>query len=226
MAREGFVVYHELLKWLEPYGDAERGRLFVAMLRYSMSGEEPGLSGAERFIWPAIRDKIDRDKEAYESSCEKNRKNAAKRYEPEPATACDRMPPHATACDRMPNLPTETETETETKQKLPTGENAHARGEYGWVKLTDKQYGRLLQEMGQDELDRCIRYVDESAQKTGNKNKWKDWNLVIRNCHREGWGRSRSGKQYVTAQEYKPPTAINNSLLEKLQSEMGLENEK
>ena len=65
----------------------------------------------------------------------------------------------------------------------------HAHGEYGWVKLTDAQYEKLLQEMGPAELDRCITYIDEAAQKTGNKNKWKDWNLVVRKCYREGWGK-------------------------------------
>ena len=62
-------------------------------------------------------------------------------------------------------------------------------GEYGWVKLTDGQYEKLLSDLGQAELDRCIAYIDESAQSNGNKNKWKDWNLVIRKCNREGWGR-------------------------------------
>ena len=69
-------------------------------------------------------------------------------------------------------------------------EKSHARGQYGWVKLTDTQYAKLLDDLGQEELDRCIRYVDESAQQTGNKNKWKDWNLTIRKCHRNGWGRT------------------------------------
>lgn len=67
----------------------------------------------------------------------------------------------------------------------------HKRGEYGWVKLTDEEYERLQQELGDAELQRCIAYIDESAQSTGNKNKWKDWNLVIRKCSRDGWGLSR-----------------------------------
>ena len=61
-------------------------------------------------------------------------------------------------------------------------------GEYGWVCLSENEYARLLQDLGSAELDRCIRYIDESAQATGNKNKWKDWNLVIRKCHRDKWG--------------------------------------
>ena len=69
---------------------------------------------------------------------------------------------------------------------------AHACGEYGWVKLTDEQYTKLEQDLGEEELLRCIRYVDESAQQTGNKNKWKDWNLVIRKCSRDGWGKTNT----------------------------------
>lgn len=61
-------------------------------------------------------------------------------------------------------------------------------GQYGWVKLTEEQYSKLLKDLGETELERCIAYVDESAQSNGNKNRWKDWNLVIRRCHRDGWG--------------------------------------
>jgi hypothetical protein len=64
-------------------------------------------------------------------------------------------------------------------------------GKFGWVKLTDEEYHRLLNDLGEAEVKRCIAYVDESAQATGNKNKWRDWNLVIRKCHRDGWGRKQ-----------------------------------
>ena len=69
----------------------------------------------------------------------------------------------------------------------------HKYGTYGWVRLTDAQYAKLVKDLGQAELDRCIAYVDESAQSNSNKNKWSDWNLVIRKCNREGWGRNRGG---------------------------------
>ena len=57
--------------------------------------------------------------------------------------------------------------------------------------LTEEEYERLQSEFGSEELLRCIKYVDESAQSTGNKNKWKDWNLVLRKCHRERCGMGR-----------------------------------
>ena len=68
-------------------------------------------------------------------------------------------------------------------------------GEYGWVRLSDDEHARLLAELGEEELQRCITYVDESAQSTGNRNKWKDWNLVVRKCAKQGWGRNRKPDQ-------------------------------
>lgn len=69
---------------------------------------------------------------------------------------------------------------------------AHVRGPHGYLKLTDAEYGRLLQDIGEAELVRLIEYIDGSAKATNNKNGWKDWNLVIRTAHREGWGLRQS----------------------------------
>lgn len=66
-------------------------------------------------------------------------------------------------------------------------------GTYGWVRLSDDERDRLLDDLGEAELTRCITYVDESAQSNGNKNKWKDWNLVIRKCSRDRWGIRNAG---------------------------------
>ena len=179
MAREGFVVYHEMKAWLEPFGDAECGRILRAMLSYSMTGDAEELSGNEKYIWPAIREKLDRDRAAYDSKCKQMQANASKSKQKD--------------ADAAKSTPTETETTTgtETKTESPTeskGARALPLGEYGWVKLTGSQYNKLVEDLGEAEADRCIRVVDELAQQTGNKNKWKDWNLTVRKCHREGWG--------------------------------------
>ena len=101
---------------------------------------------------------------------------------------------------------TSQEGKTPKSSKLKS-EIKHKYGEYGWVQLTDSQYDKLLQELGQAELDRCISYIDESAQSSGNKNRWKDWNLVIRRCHREGWGLRR--QSYGQAQAPKQQAGGN-----------------
>lgn len=75
-------VFTDLYKALEPFGYAEKGRLFDAILRYAESGEQPELTGNERYIWPTIKADIDRQREAYQHQCEVNKVNATNRYEP------------------------------------------------------------------------------------------------------------------------------------------------
>lgn len=64
----------------------------------------------------------------------------------------------------------------------------HKYGEFGWVLLSDAECDKLIADMGEAEFKRCLQYVDEAAEKTYNKNGWKNWNLVLRACHREKWG--------------------------------------
>lgn len=95
---------------------------------------------------------------------------------------------------------------TVTKNPINLGENGKStrapvkapvkrkrRGEHGWVLLSDEEYGRLCKDLGESEAKRCIAYVDEIAQSTHNKAGWKDWNLVVRRCRREGWGARNYG---------------------------------
>ena len=107
---------------------------------------------------------------------------------------------HENICNHMyadvPVIQSESESKSESKSEseCKTAEpSAHpekksAFGQFGWVKLTQKEHSGLLRDLGEAELNRCIAYVDESAQATANKNGWKDWNLVLRRCHRDGWG--------------------------------------
>ena len=79
VALNSFNVYHSYLQSLEPLNDSERGRLFTAMLSYSITGKQPELRGNERFVFPAFAAQMDRDKQKYAEKCEKNRRNAQKR---------------------------------------------------------------------------------------------------------------------------------------------------
>ena len=90
----------------------------------------------------------------------------------------------------------------------------HKHGANGWVRLTDEQYIKLLKDLGPAELNRCITYVDESAQITQNKNGWKDWNLVVRRCHREQWG-TKYPKQKASEQPVQRKKTFSEILAEK-----------
>ena len=57
---EYLKVWTSFREFIEPLTDAEKGRLFYAMLAYAESGDEPVLfEGNERFIWPVAKQGID-----------------------------------------------------------------------------------------------------------------------------------------------------------------------
>lgn len=57
---EYLKIWTDFREVMEPLNDAEKGRLFDAMLVYAADGEELHLTGNERFIWAYARQSIDR----------------------------------------------------------------------------------------------------------------------------------------------------------------------
>lgn len=110
MAVEYFCAYHSYLDALEPLTDAERGRLFVACLKYSKSGEVEHLSGNERFVFPVFRGQIDRDNAKYANKCKKQADNANKRWNKDDAN-------DAKAYDGIPNIPPHEKDANDAKKK-------------------------------------------------------------------------------------------------------------
>jgi len=74
-----FVDFADAMKELN---DAERGRLFMAMLEYARSGAEPVFRGNEKVLWPVAKGNIDNQQRAYDHICAVNRANITSRYEP------------------------------------------------------------------------------------------------------------------------------------------------
>ena len=75
----------------------------------------------------------------------------------------------------------------ENSIKNTTKEKMLFFGTYNRIKLTQTQYDRLVNEKGKDFIEEIISRLDEYVQSNDNKNKYKDFNLVIRKAIREGW---------------------------------------
>lgn len=75
MAREYFCAYHSYLKSMRNLSDAECGRLFRALLKYSSGEQSINLQGRESIAFDFITEQIDRDNAAYEAKCAQNREN-------------------------------------------------------------------------------------------------------------------------------------------------------
>ncbi len=100
-------VWTDFADVLETLEDAEVGRLFIAMLRYAGTGEEPPrFEGNERFIWPVARRDIDKTVEEAGRLTENGRKGGR------PKTNTNQHKPTQTNA----NQPEPTQTQKEKKR--------------------------------------------------------------------------------------------------------------
>jgi hypothetical protein len=165
------------------------------MMEYQFEDKEPEtVPHALRIAWPFIRKDLEDARRHYETRVQNGKKGGRKknREEPgEPETNREEVMSTSTSSS------TTTTTSTTASPSINTGsapavaagvgEEKYSFGEFGWVKLTGKQYQQLEALMGREELSRCITYMDELSQSTGNRNRWKDWYLMVRRCHDKRW---------------------------------------
>ena len=60
--------------------DDEKGRLFVAILKYGETGEIPEMQGAERILFPVFKAQIDRDAGRSEREMERIKEKGLRAY--------------------------------------------------------------------------------------------------------------------------------------------------
>lgn len=79
----------------------------------------------------------------------------------------------------------------------------HKFGTYGRIHLTDKQYQKLIEDFSKEVVDTKINQLDEYVEMNNNKNKYKNFNLVLRKAIRENWFENNNAKQQKTNREIK-----------------------
>ena len=90
--------------------------------------------------------------------------------------------------DSLDNKDTSIDSINNNNTNIPKNkEEFNKYGEYGWVKLKPSQYDKLKADFPSVDIDNQIKLLDEYVQSNGNKNKYKDFNLVIRRSIRDGW---------------------------------------
>jgi hypothetical protein len=104
--------YFDWIEQTAALSDAERGRLFIAILEYARSGLEPKLDGREGILFPVFRTTIDRDNKksaAYSENGKKGgRGNKANESELKQNKANE---------SKMPNIRHRTKTQDKDKDK-------------------------------------------------------------------------------------------------------------
>ena len=194
--------------------DQDIGALVRAMMEYQFEGEITGeLSDTLSIYWMFIQEDLDHARQQYETSVKNGRKGGRKKASgkaSEPEETRHNPTEGKSITESIPESEsisiTKTKTNTESKQNQSppacAGESVslsndnYYYGEYGWVRLSKEDYTELERYMGTDALKRCITYIDESAQSTGNRNNWMDWRLVLRRCYQKRWYEADNPKKH------------------------------
>ena len=195
------VLFPEILSVTRKLSDEQFGVLMRAAFAYRLNGEiYSGNDVAVDVAFQFVSNQIDR----YMENCAINARNASS-TNPEDSEMQRNAAEYSqnTPPIRSYPYPYPIRSDKREADKPPThpSDNRISYGKYGWVKLTNEEYSCLINELGEQESHRCITYIDESAQMTGNKNKWSDWDLVIRKCHAQGWGISSTTNTRVQSRD-------------------------
>lgn len=198
-------VWGRYVKIFDKLSPEELGELVHAMIHYHFDGTEPELSGVLAAYWDFLQPDLDYAQASYEKKVESGRKGGKrsgevrrKKKEIEADGSEVKQNEQITRTESETISITESKSGTVSKTETESDGcsapadaglslSKRAYGEYGWVKLTDRQYRQLQAKMGEEALQDCIRYIDRSAQSTDNRNRWKDWYLILTRCYEEGW---------------------------------------
>lgn len=79
----------------------------------------------------------------------------------------------------------------------PKNEIKKNYGKYQRVKLSDNEVKKLIEDFGKEIVKEKINQIDEYVEINNNKNKYKNFNLVIRKAIKENWfDKKSSSKEY------------------------------
>lgn len=210
--RQAMFVRHNFLVNLKELSMAERGRLFTAMLEYSIDGTDPALGGNERYIWPAAKQMIDDDAAAYQKIVEQRQAAARQKWSTD-AGAYGSMREHADASESMremqyininPTINPSINKETLSKE----------RGEKRFVPPSLDEVAAYCSERNNTvDPEGFIAFYTSNGWKVG-KNPMKDWKAAIRSWEQ---------REKKTARPTKPGRMdfILNSLKEDLNDQHG-----
>lgn len=174
-------VYTDFEEAIEMLGDAEKGRLFTAMLRYASTGELPDLRGGERLLWPTAKLNIDRTR----AEAEKNTINGKKGGRPK--------------TQNNPKKPNETLKDKDKENKIiplsPNGDippKGERPPEKRFVKPTADEVCAYCVERGNHvDAQAFVDFYAAKGWKVGNA-PMKDWKAAVRTWEKRDAERKQS----------------------------------
>lgn len=196
-----FVDFSECMQALT---DAEKGRLFVAMLNYAATGEIPDLTGAERVLWAVAKQSIDRQAEAYDNICAVNKRNVTKRYESKPIVT-----------NRNETQPIDTKVFESKQDKDNDKDKDKKKNKKVFTPPTVDEVRTYCEERKNSiNAERFVDYYTAQDWKLSNGVKMADWRAAVRNWEKRDTERPKKFNRVVNGYEQKDIGSIDHLIID------------
>ena len=191
MIRDSFVFYKSFYDAIKNIPKEDQLEVYNAICEYSFSGNIPEtLTGVAKAMFILMKPNIDNANARYKASVENGKKGGRPKKiktQEKPNNNLDKTQeePNGNLND---NYNDNYNVDDYYNYNVNKDDNKKISfGEYKRIKLTQKQYNNLCDEFNKDFIDNQIMLLDEYVQSNNNKNKYKDFNIVIRKSIRENW---------------------------------------
>ena len=166
----------------------EKGRLFEAMIIYATTGEKPTLPGNERFVFPWLKARIDREKDGIEERKEVRKQAAQSRWSKtkEDANVCKSMQTDANGANAYSAMQTDAndainnriiENRIIEEKKIERENNTRAREEFS--PPTEKDVEEFCREQGITvNAKRFVSFYASKGWMVGNT-PMQDWKAAV-----------------------------------------------
>lgn len=196
--KKSFIIYTSWKRWLDGLNLEQKGMWLDWMLSYT--NDENPLFPKDQAVMIACmmaQDTLKRDLKKYEAQCERtnriNEERKRKKLEQQQNDIDTKslQSRNNVVCDNDNDNDNEISIDINkkecNKEKSTSNEVAHTYGLYKRIRLKDSQYQKLINEFGEYKTNLAIEKLDEYVQSNNNKNKYKDFYLVLRKVIKENW---------------------------------------
>lgn len=186
----------------------EKGRLFEAVILYASTGEKPNLPGNERFVFPWMKARIDREREGIEERKEVRKKAAQSRWnKPEEDTEeCKSVQTDANDASAYQDMQTDANDAIKKEERRKNKEERIKKKEESESKRACARFTPPTEEEVEDycrentlhvNAQRFVTFYASKGWKVG-KESMKDWRAAVR-----GWA-LRDSQERQQVQDGKP----------------------
>jgi hypothetical protein len=183
--KNNFIIYNSFYEPIKSLSDEQLGKLFRAIFNYTINGEVTQDNDI-LIAFMFIKNQLDIDNEKYQKICERNKNNGSKGGRP-------KEPKKPSGLIGNPEKPKKPDNDNDNDNDIKKENNKKKKfGEFKRVLLTEEEYNKLVKDFGEDFIKEQIRLLDEYVECNNNKNKYKNFNLVLRKSIKENWFNRKS----------------------------------